>query len=138
MTLHEINEAVTVVVDAAGHDANVIFGAVIDEHMGDGLSITVIATGFGNGETKQRPMGVQAPAHGPQPRIYEMDPRERAARPAAARQSLEEPTSEEEAVVAAARPGYRMAAPTQRRPFGGRAITRDNMDVPAFMRKQMD
>src|SRR6187402_2244551 len=31
MTLHEINEAVTVVVDAAGRDANVIFGAVIDE-----------------------------------------------------------------------------------------------------------
>src|SRR6266705_2989335 len=52
MTLHEINEAVTVVVDAAGHDANVIFGAVIDEHMGDSLSITVIATGFGKGDVK--------------------------------------------------------------------------------------
>ena len=41
-------------------------------------------------------------------------------------------------VVATARPGYKMAAPSARRPFGGRAITRDNMDVPAFMRKQMD
>jgi len=139
MTLHEINEAVTVVVDAAGHDANVIFGAVIDEHMGDGLSITVIATGFGKGEVKQRPMGIQAPAHGPGPRIYEMDPRERAARPAAAvRPPLEEPTPEDEAALAAGRPGYRMASPSPRRPFGGRAITRDNMDVPAFMRKQMD
>jgi cell division protein FtsZ len=139
MTLHEINEAVTVVVDAAGHDANVIFGAVIDEHMGDGLSITVIATGFGKGESKQRPMGMPMPAqHGPQPRIYPMaEPRERIARPVPVAPSLEESLPEEEGVVAAARPGYRMSA-SPRRPFGGRAITRDNMDVPAFMRKQMD
>ena len=136
MTLHEINEAVTVVVDAAGHDANVIFGAVIDEHMGDGLSITVIATGFGKGEPKQqRGMGMPMPQHPAQPRIYPMvEPR--VARPAATvSPTLEEPTTEEETV---ARPGYRMAVPTARRPFGGRAITRDNMDVPAFMRKQMD
>jgi cell division protein FtsZ len=145
MTLHEINEAVTVVVDAAGHDANVIFGAVIDEHMGDGLSITVIATGFGKGEPKQqvqqRGMGLPTPAH-PQPRIYPMvEPRERIARPAAvvaATPALEEPSTEDESVVATTRPGYRIASPTSRRPFGGRAITRDNMDVPAFMRKQMD
>ena len=140
MTLHEINEAVTVVVDAAGHDANVIFGAVIDEHMGDGLSITVIATGFGKGEPKQRLMAMPAPAHAPQPRIYPMvEPRERIARPAmAAAPSLEETMPEEEGVAAATvRPGYRMSA-SPRRPFGGRAITRDNMDVPAFMRKQMD
>ncbi len=148
MTLHEINEAVTVVVDAAGHDANVIFGAVIDERMGDGLSITVIATGFGKGEpkqqTQQRAMGMPAASHPSQPRIYPMvEPRERimARQPVAASASvpsLEEPSPEEESVVASARPGYRMVAVSPRRPFGGRAITRDNMDVPAFMRKQMD
>jgi cell division protein FtsZ len=135
-----------VVVDAAGHDANVIFGAVIDEHMGDGLSITVIATGFGKGEPKQqqvqqRGMGLPAAAHA-QPRIYPMvEPRERIARPAAVIASsptLEEPSTEDESVVAANRPGYRIASPSPRRPFGGRAIVRDNMDVPAFMRKQMD
>jgi cell division protein FtsZ len=145
MTLHEINEAVTVVVDAAGHDANVIFGAVIDEHMGDGLSITVIATGFGKGEPKrmERTMaGVGTTTHtGSQPRIYPMA--ERIQRPAAVQAapppSLDDPSIEEESVVATTtRPGYKMASPTQRRPFGGRAITRDNMDVPAFMRKQMD
>jgi cell division protein FtsZ len=142
MTLHEINEAVTVVVDAAGHDANVIFGAVIDEHMGDGLSITVIATGFGKGEPKaqglqQRAMGMPAAAH-PQPRIFPMVERERIARPAVPVPSLEEASNEEEPAASASRPGYRIASPTARRPFGGRAITRDNMDVPAFMRKQMD
>jgi len=144
MTLHEINEAVTVVVDAAGHDANVIFGAVIDEHMGDGLSITVIATGFGKGEPKRMErtmMGAGATTHaGAPPRIYPMaDRMQRPAAVATPQPSLEEPSIEEESVVATTtRPGYKMAAPTQRRPFGGRAITRDNMDVPAFMRKQMD
>ena len=146
MTLHEINEAVTVVVDAAGHDANVIFGAVIDEHMGDGLSITVIATGFGKGEAKrmERPMvGVASgQMHGSQPRIYPMAERvaERVPQrqPAIApAQALEDPSIEEETVVATGRPGYRMASASPRRPFG-RAISRDNMDVPAFMRKQMD
>jgi hypothetical protein len=112
--------------------------------MGDGLSITVIATGFGKGEPKQqgqqRAMGMPAAAH-PQPRIYPMvEPR--IARPAATVSasvpSLEEPSTEEESVVATSRPGYRIASQSPRRPFGGRAITRDNMDVPAFMRKQMD
>jgi cell division protein FtsZ len=143
MTLHEINEAVTVVVDAAGHDANVIFGAVIDENMGDSLSITVIATGFGKGDQKQRPMGIPVAAHAQQPRIYPMaEPRQHVVRPAPVPQmpsmpSLEEPMPEDEGAVASVRPGYRMSA-SPRRPFGGRAITRDNMDVPAFMRKQMD
>ena len=71
MTLHEISEAVSVVVDAAGHEANVIFGAVIDDRMGDGLSITVIATGFGRAEAKMRPAtyprGTRMPHARPQP-----------------------------------------------------------------------
>ena len=37
-----------------------------------------------------------------------------------------------------ARPSFRMGPGTARRPFGGRAITKDNMDVPAFIRRQMD
>ncbi len=137
MTLHEINEAVTVVVDAAGHDANVIFGAVIDDQMDDGVSITVIATGFGKAEASRKPLGVAAVVHGPGARIYEIEP-SRVARSVTVRPALEEePAPEEEGVVVpGARPAYRMATP--RRPFGGRAITRDNMDVPAFMRKQMD
>src|SRR5687767_15111986 len=78
MTLHEINEAVTVVVDAAGRDANVIFGAVIDETMGDALSITVIATGFGKGEASRKPIESPRPAAS---RILEMESRQPAVRP---------------------------------------------------------
>jgi cell division protein FtsZ len=140
MTLHEINEAVTVVVDAAGHDANVIFGAVIDESMGDSLSITVIATGFGKGDAKAKSAeAMRATMAGP--RIYEIEPRERAARPPIVVRATHEDDSEPEETpepVPTARPAFRMAPGTARRPFGGRAITKENMDVPAFMRKQMD
>jgi len=47
LTLHEVNEASSVVIEAAGEDANVIFGAVIDPALDGEIVITVIATGFG-------------------------------------------------------------------------------------------
>ncbi len=47
LTLHEVNEAAQVVTQAAGDDANVIFGAVIDPSLDGDLLITVVATGFG-------------------------------------------------------------------------------------------
>lgn len=44
--LSEVNEASTIIQNAAHEDANIIFGAVLDETMGEDLKITVIATGF--------------------------------------------------------------------------------------------
>ncbi len=46
MTLHEVNDATTVISEATGTDANIIFGAVIDNDLEDELRVTVIATGF--------------------------------------------------------------------------------------------
>ena len=46
MSLYEVHEASSAVQLAAHPDAQIIFGAVIDEHMGDALRVTVIATGF--------------------------------------------------------------------------------------------
>lgn len=48
ITLHEISEANTLIQEAVHEDANIIFGVMIDENMGDSISITVIATGFDN------------------------------------------------------------------------------------------
>lgn len=45
--LHTVGEAMSIINDAVGGDANVIFGSVIDPEMGDAVRITVIATGFG-------------------------------------------------------------------------------------------
>jgi cell division protein FtsZ len=47
--LFEVNEAAEVVTGAADQNANVIFGAVIDESLGNQVRVTVIATGFGSG-----------------------------------------------------------------------------------------
>src|SRR5690348_4516543 len=48
LRLAEVNEASTIIQSAAHEDANIIFGAVLDEKMKDDVKITVIATGFKN------------------------------------------------------------------------------------------
>src|SRR5580704_6980536 len=48
--LFEVNEAAEIVQSAADKDANIIFGAVIDESMTDEVRVTVIATGFDHGK----------------------------------------------------------------------------------------
>jgi cell division protein FtsZ len=52
--LFEVNEAAEVVTSAADQNANVIFGAVIDDAAGDEVRVTVIATGFGAGRRRRR------------------------------------------------------------------------------------
>jgi len=52
--LFEINEAAGLVADAVHPEANIIFGAVIDDALGDEVRVTVIAAGFDGGEPKQR------------------------------------------------------------------------------------
>jgi cell division protein FtsZ len=52
MTLTEVNEVASVIRSAAGEEANLIFGTVIDPEAGDNMSVTVIATGLGNGAPK--------------------------------------------------------------------------------------
>ena len=49
MGLFEVNEAAEIIASAADTDANFIFGAVIDEALGDQMRVTVIATGFDGG-----------------------------------------------------------------------------------------
>jgi cell division protein FtsZ len=59
--LFEVNEAAEIVTGAADQNANVIFGAVIDETKGDEVSVTVIATGFGGHRRRRRRAGLEAP-----------------------------------------------------------------------------
>ncbi|MFZ2527984.1 MAG: cell division protein FtsZ [Rhodococcus sp. (in: high G+C Gram-positive bacteria)] len=57
--LFEINEAASLVQEAAHIDANIIFGTVIDDSLGDEVRVTVIAAGFDGGTPARRP--VEAP-----------------------------------------------------------------------------
>jgi cell division protein FtsZ len=52
--LFEVNEAAEVVTGAADQNANVIFGAVIDDSLGQDVQVTVIATGFGGQSGRRR------------------------------------------------------------------------------------
>ena len=54
MSLYDVNQAAAIIRETAHPDANMIFGAVIDENMGDKMRITVIATGFDRGMTRRQ------------------------------------------------------------------------------------
>jgi len=119
LTLHEVNEAAQVVTQAAGDDANVIFGAVIDPSLDGDIHITVVATGFG--------------AHGTNLRLVERA-RERDRAPLAA-------VAGGLAAVPDPDHGHLSAPAFQRRegrPGFGRGSRGDSLEVPAFLRRQMD
>ena len=71
--LFEVNEAAEVVTGAADQNANVIFGAVIDDSLGDEVRVTVIATGFGHRQQRRR---LEAPVAQPVPNGVPERPRD--------------------------------------------------------------
>ena len=75
ITMHEINEATSLIYESADPEADVIFGVVIDENMNDALRVTIIATGFGSDDDealltsqskklKPRPNTIRIPERG--------------------------------------------------------------------------
>src|SRR5205814_5141432 len=72
--LFEVNEAAEVVTGAADQNANVIFGAVIDENLRDEVRVTVIATGFGAGRRRRARTAVGEAPLGAGGRTPDFDP----------------------------------------------------------------
>jgi cell division protein FtsZ len=106
LKLNEVNEASMIIQEASHEDANIIFGAVLDESMGDEVKFTVIATGFRD-EMPARRERMMAGASLPTARQDAPPPRI-VTRPAVARAAEPEPVvAEPEAVVA-----QPVAAPT--------------------------
>ncbi len=62
LTLYEVHEASTIVQKAAADNANIIFGAVHDESMGDAVKVTVIATGIKSEKMGIKPLSSISPA----------------------------------------------------------------------------
>ncbi|MGO8791823.1 MAG: cell division protein FtsZ [Terriglobia bacterium] len=62
LTLYEVHEASTLVQKAAAENANIIFGAVHDESMGDAVKVTVIATGIKSEKMGIKPLTTLSPA----------------------------------------------------------------------------
>lgn len=71
LKIHEVNEATTLIMEAAHEDAEIIFGTVIDENMKDAVKVTVIATGLGVKEAMVAAslagITIQTPAPAPAP-----------------------------------------------------------------------
>lgn len=109
LSLFEVNEAAELIRASAHPEANIIFGAVIDESMGEELHLTVIATGF------DRTPIAEAPA--------------RFRRPAA-------PTASTPSGPAAAPPPTRQASNADAPDFPVRSFDRDDLDIPAFLRRK--
>lgn len=61
LTMSEVDEAAKIIASAADADANIIFGAVIDESMVDQVKITVIATGFDESKRRLKELMVEKP-----------------------------------------------------------------------------
>lgn len=61
LSMHETNEAVTLIMEAADEDAEIIFGTVIDNNVGDDIKITVIATGLSEEIAAQRGAAMARP-----------------------------------------------------------------------------
>jgi cell division protein FtsZ len=97
LKLSEVNQASTLIQTAAHEDANIIFGAVLDESMGDDVKITVIATGFRQGSAERREHMLSAALREtPSPRIEQ--------RPATPRFASEEQNDEPSAPAARENP----------------------------------
>jgi cell division protein FtsZ len=62
LSLWEVNEAAKAVSEAAHPDANIIFGAMVDEKLDDQVWVTVVATGYGEGKRTVTGLRVQEPA----------------------------------------------------------------------------
>ena len=134
--LAEINEAAHLIQDAADPEANIIFGADISEEMGDGVRITVIATGFD---------GVPQPAAAPRPQEQHSEPvREAAAQPGQAPKQAAPAYEERTGNVsdtgiargsATSRPVDRTI--TRRTQVPPRMNVDDDIDVPTFLRDSM-
>jgi len=114
--LHEVNEAAEIIAEAADPDANIIFGAVIDDSLGEEVKVTVIAAGFAEAEDERVD-------HAPSGRLRPVERRE----PAPARPAPPVRVPDPEPVAA-----HREVA-AERAPIV--LVADEDHDIPAFLRR---
>jgi cell division protein FtsZ len=127
LTLFEINEAAAIIKESAHPDVNLIFGAQIDESLGDEVRITVIATGFEQSRAERR-LNAERPQSMP---IQREQPRQT------------QPVERQQAPQQQQRPQVPQTPPTQaqqpQRPVQQeepRVYDESNTEIPAFLRRR--
>lgn len=128
LKLFEVNDAVTVITEAAGEEAHVIWGTVLDDQLGDELRVTVIATGF----------EIQDTSYGRSDRGFsrEVSRRLGAEVPAYMRRNGAAPAPQP---AAATEEGKEAEAPTQETGAEDplEEMSLDDLEYPTFLRRKM-
>jgi cell division protein FtsZ len=128
ITMEEMTEASDRIYNEVGEDAEIIWGAVIDDDMGDEMRVTVIATGIGSDKEKKAP----APAHDPTfgGKVRDITPAD-----LGVGGDLEEPTYmrlRRQQKAANESPGSLYTG------YKGMPIDNNDLDVPTFLRRKAD
>jgi len=130
LTLHEVNDANNVIYEAAGDEANIIFGAAIDGSMNGQVRVTVIATGFG--EKGQQAKANKNLLEKDKDNILEFD------------KAINDDTTvssghvTSSSIVTGAEKGNNSTGtsiPTKSKPY---PLTLDELEIPTFIRRQVD
>jgi cell division protein FtsZ len=128
LKLTEVNEASTIIQSAAHEDANIIFGAVLDEKMKDSVKITVIATGFKDADIIRRRQE--------QTRTPFISSRERRSFDDDEPEPMPETVMAPEAVAPV--PVAEAVPVEPARTMVAANFQQDDLDVPAYLRKRND
>ncbi len=138
--LFEINEAAALVSQAAHAEANIIFGAVIDDALGDEVRVTVIAAGFDGGMPKRRDQSQPALRREPPADAMPAPPAQRIApggQPAADQQRSpgQQPApASPQRQPQQAQPGQPQPAQAQRQPRAIPFDDNEDLDIPDFLK----
>lgn len=136
LSLFEVNEAAAIIKESAHPEVNLIFGAQIDDNMGDEVRITVIATGFEQSRVKTR-MDAQnvlrPPTNNQRPQnTYNQNSQPlRPMQPVQNQPPVQPPPQQNQPPQV--RPGQPPQRPTQDT-FTTRVYDEDDMDIPPFLR----
>jgi cell division protein FtsZ len=165
LSIHEVNEATTLIMEAAHEDAEIIFGTVIDESLKDSVKVTVIATGLGGAnlaaaaaisagaQAKAAPMqsvmaapaasieinaSAARPAIPPAPNAAMLASTPVAAAPIADAGSSQMNQMAKAPMGAGAEGGELARARALATKLGISSLTDDEYDVPTYIRRQQD
>jgi cell division protein FtsZ len=136
ITMEEMTEASERIYHEVGDEADIIWGAVIDDDMGDEMRVTVIATGIGQGRGEKEPRAsVQDPTYGG--KVRDITPADLPV--AAGGDDLDEPTFQrvrrQQAQQAVA---VNESSGSIYKGYKGIVIDHNDLDVPTFLRRKAD
>ena len=127
ITMEEMTEASERIYNEVGDEADIIWGAVIDDEIGDEMRVTVIATGIGQDKEDKAPKTVNDPTYGG--KVRDLTPADTGMAP-----DLDEPTFKRVRRQQAANE----SGGSLYKGYKGMVIDNDDLDVPTFLRRKAD